>query len=163
MDLETDLGRFVILQISSQPRMMSLLVYFPSACCVWLDQERFCRSTLCSNTSSLISHVDDIELYILYFPPPSINTNTRQLGVTIDHKCYCPNNIRWKFWFNNIWYDRRSINQLNSFMRRKILFQSEPFKKPDAMCWFDRCFCKLFFIRIKKTPFVLNFFREYRK
>ena len=38
VELETDLGRFLILQISSQPRMMSLLVYFPSACCVWHDQ-----------------------------------------------------------------------------------------------------------------------------
>ena len=32
------------------------------------------------------------------------------------------------------WYNQRSINQQNSFMRQKIMFQSELFKRPDVVC-----------------------------
>ena len=96
-------------------------------------------------------------LSLIYFPPPSISTNIEAVfkGVTIDNKCYCPNYMPWKFWFNNIWFDRRSINQLNSFKRWKIIFQLQPFKWPNVVCWFDRCYRKLFFVRTKKNGSLL--------
>ena len=36
---------------------------------------------------------------LIYFPPPSIDTNIKTVfkGVIIDNECYCPNNMPWKF------------------------------------------------------------------
>ena len=58
---------------------------------------------------------------------------------SIDNKYYSPSYMSWKFWFNNIWFDRRSINQLNSFKHRPtscvdwadvtIIFSSSELKK----------------------------------
>ena len=92
-------------------------------------------------------------LSLIYFPPPSIDTNIKTVfnGVTIDNKCYRPNNMPWNFWFDNIWFDQRSINQLNSFKRRKIKFQLETFKRPDVVCWFHRCYRKLCLVRTMKN------------
>ena len=89
-------------------------------------------------------------LTLTHFPPQSIITIIEPVFKGITMKCYCPNNIQWKSWFNNMWFDRRSINQLNGFKRRKIMFQLEPIKKPNVMCWFDICYHKFFFVRNKK-------------
>ena len=122
--------------------------------------------------SSSLSHTEYLDsiccgwcLSLIYFPPPSISTNIEVgfKGVTIDNKCYCPSYMPWKFWFNNVWFDQRSINQLNIFKRRKIMLQLEPFKWPDVVCWFDRCYRKLFYDRTKKKTVLSYFFGSYRK
>ena len=121
--------------------------------------------------SSSLSHTEYLAsiccgwcLSLIYFPPPSISTNIEVgfKGVTIDNKCYCPSYMPWKFWFNNVWFDQRSINQLNIFKRRKIMLQLEPFKWPDPR-WFDRCYRKLFYDRTKKKTVLSYFFGSYRK
>ena len=101
--------------------------------------------------TSLFANIScEWRLSLTYFLPQSIITIIKMVfkGTTI--KCYCPSNIQWKSWFNNLWFDRRSINQLNGFKRRKIMFQLEPIKKLNVMCWFDICYHKLFFVRNKK-------------
>ena len=105
-------------------------------------------------------------LRLVDYTLPSIDTNIKVAfkGVATNNKRYSQNYMPWKFWFINIWYDKRSINHLNSFQRGKITFQLKLFKWPKILRWFDRCYRKFFF-RNKQTKknTLLIVFVEYWK
>ena len=137
-------SRFSLISWGINCQHLPLKLVTVSALVVTFDDSMFLDSVTNWITSLFANIGCGWCLSLIYFPSPSNNINIKVVfkGVAIDNKCCCLNYMPWKFLFNNIWFDRRSFNHLDSLKRRKIMFQLE---------LFGRCCCKLFFVRTEKT------------
>ena len=98
------------------------------------DDSMFLESVTNSITSLFANIGCEWCLSLIYFPPPSIDTNIKAVfkGVTIDKKCYCPNNMPSKFWFNNIWFVRDPLINWTVSNIERLCFSWSPLKDPTS-------------------------------